>query len=359
MGIKKNITTMVLAGTVLMMTSSFTSSAAGLSAGITAALGERLAVHASAYKSAGTLPFTGTAEQPDSTEDTTAGNTAAEDHTICGYTNLGIADVQNHLNIREAPGTDQKLVGKLPKNGGCEILETVGEWYKIQSGKVTGYVSAEYVLTGEAAAARAAEVKSTVAVTNTMTVYVRMEPNTECTILTAMPEGEEISVIEDQGEWIKVELDNDEGYIYSKYVDISEQLPKAMSMSEIQYGDGVSNVRADLVNYACKFVGNPYVWGGTSLTGGVDCSGFTMKIYAKYGISLPHNASAQSAYGTSIKSSQARPGDLFFYSKGGKINHVAIYIGNGQVVHASSPKSGIKISNAYYRTPCKVVRLID
>ena len=117
-------------------------------------------------------------------------------------------------------------------------------------------------------------------------------------------------------------------------------------------------MRVSLVNYACQFIGNPYVWGGTSLTNGADCSGFTMKIFAKYGISLPHKASLQATYGKKISSSEARPGDLFFYSGGGSINHVAIYIGNGQVVHASNPRSGIKISNAYYRTPARVVRLL-
>ena len=216
----------------------------------------------------------------------------------------------------------------------------------------------EYLLTGEAAAARAQEVKTTVATTNTQTVYLRTEPNTDCTIWTAMPEGEDILVIEDQGEWVKVDLDGDECYVYSEYVDLSEQLPKAMTMTEVRYGEGVSDVRVALVNYACQFIGNRYVWGGTSLTNGVDCSGFTMRIYEQYGIYLPHKASAQAGYGTRVSASEARPGDLFFYSNGSGINHVAIYIGNGQVVHASTPKSGIKISNAFYRTPACVTRLL-
>ncbi len=347
---RKRIISACMAGALIFSAASFTAEAR-VSAGVTAAVGESLALSTSAYKAAGSLPRTA---QPE----TTAVEAPAEPVTICGYTNLGVADVNNHLNIREAPGEDKKLVGKLPKNGGCEILETAGDWYKIKSGKVTGYVKAEYLLTGEAAAARAQEAKSVVATTNAMTVYIRTEPNTECTIWTAMPEGEDIQVVEDMGEWIKVDLDGETCYVYSKYVDISEQLPKAATLTEVQHGKGVSSVRAELVNYACKFVGNRYVWGGTSLTNGVDCSGFTMQVYAKYGISLPHHAPPQAGYGTRIKSSEAKPGDLFFYSKGGSINHVAIYIGNGQVVHASNPKSGIKISNAYYRTPSRVVRLL-
>ena len=122
---------------------------------------------------------------------------------------------------------------------------------------------------------------------------------------------------------------------------------------------GVSDVRVSLVSYATQFVGNPYVWGGTSLTRGADCSGFVMSVFANYGISLPHSSRAQANCGTKISASDAQPGDLFFYGNGSSINHVAIYIGGGRVVHASSPKSGIKISGAYYRTPVKVVRVIN
>ena len=345
----------------------------GLRAGITAVLGDYLAARTSASKSAGVAPLTAMAmntmqeiskeaaarEAAALQAEAEAAALAAETAKICGYTNLGVADVESHLNIREGAGEDQKLVGKLPKNGGCEILETAGDWYKIQSGKVTGYVKGEYLLTGEAAAQRANEAKSVVATILGTSVNLRVEPSLDAAVQTSMPQGEEIDVVEELGEWVKVRLDGDICYIYAEYVEVSEQLPKAMTLTEALYGKGVSDVRVALVNYACQFVGNPYVWGGTSLTNGVDCSGFTMKIYAKYGISLPHKASLQATYGKSISSSEARPGDLFFYSSGGSINHVAIYIGNGQVVHASNPKSGIKISNAYYRAPAKVVRLLS
>ena len=143
------------------------------------------------------------------------------------------------------------------------------------------------------------------------------------------------------------------------YVELSDQLQKAMTMTEIKYGEGVSNVRVDMVQYACQFIGNRYVWGGESLTNGVDCSGFTMRIYEKYGVYLPHSSSAQAGCGTKINSSDAKPGDLFFYGNGSGINHVAMYIGDGQVVHASSERTGIKISNCYYRTPVCVVRYIN
>lgn len=99
-----------------------------------------------------------------------------------------------------------------------------------------------------------------------------------------------------------------------------------MTMTEVRYGQGVSDVRVDLVSYACQFVGNPYVWGGTSLTRGADCSGFVMSVFANYGVSLPHSSGSQAGHGTSISASEAQPGDLFFYGNGSRINHVAIYI---------------------------------
>lgn len=284
---------------------------------------------------------------------------SGQTETVCGYTNLGIANVDTTLNVRAAADETSDIVGKMPKDSGCEILQTEGEWYQIQSGKVTGYVKAEYLLTGDAAKARAVEVMSTVATVTTETLYVREQPNTECTILSLMPMGEELQVLEDLGDWVKVDLDGDEGYVSKEYVSISSELQKAMTMTEVKYGQGVSDVRVSLVSYATQFVGNPYVWGGTSLTNGADCSGFVLSVYAKYGVYLPHHAASQAGCGTKISASEAQPGDLYFYGNGRGINHVAIYIGNGQVVHASSPKTGIKISNANYRNPVCVVRILN
>lgn len=285
--------------------------------------------------------------------------TAAGQAEAFGYINLGVAQVDGNLNVRKEPGTEAEVVGKMPNNAGCEIIEKDGEWTKIKSGKVEGYVKSEYLLSGDEALTKAVEVKQTIATVNTTTLYVREEPNTDCKIITSMPIGEELEVVETLEGWVKINVDSDEGYVSSDYVDISVELPKAQTMTEVRYGQGVSDVRVSLVQYATQFVGNPYVWGGTSLTRGADCSGFVLSVFANYGISLPHSSRAQANCGTRISSSEARPGDLFFYGNGSSINHVAIYIGNGQVVHASSPKSGIKISGAYYRTPVKVVRIIN
>lgn len=276
-----------------------------------------------------------------------------KEERFCGYKKLGLANVDNYLNVRKQPNETAELVGKMPAGAGCEVYGKEDGWYHIKSGKVEGYVSADYLLTGDKAKKRAEKYIKEVATVNTTTLFVREEPNTECTILTMVPIEEELTVLEcvDNGLWYKVEIDDEEGYVSGEYVEISQKLPKAITISEIKYGQGVSNVRVDLVQYALQFVGSRYVWGGTSLTRGVDCSGFSMQVYAKYGIYLPHSSRAQPNCGRRIKASEAQPGDLFFYGSGGRINHVAIYIGGGRVVHASNPRDGVKISNAYYRTP--------
>ena len=282
---------------------------------------------------------------------------ADTEETFCGYKNLGLANVDNYLNVRESADEDSDLVGKMPAGAGCEVYDKKDGWYHIRSGKVEGYVSADYLLTGDKAKEKAKKYIKEVATVTTTTLFVREKPNTDCTIITMVPIEEELTVLKkvDGGEWYKIEIDDEEGYVSGDYVEISQKLPKAMTISEVKYGQGVSNVRVDLVQYALQFVGNPYVWGGTSLTNGVDCSGFTMQVYAKYGVYLPHSSRAQPNSGRTISASEAQPGDLFFYGSGGSINHVAIYIGGGRVVHASNHRDGIKISNAFYRTPLKVV----
>lgn len=280
-----------------------------------------------------------------------------KEETFCGYTNLGLANVDNYLNIREQPSESADLAGKMPAGAGCEVYGREDGWYHIKSGKVEGYVSADYLLTGDDAKQKAEDYIKEVATVTTTTLFVREEPNTDCSVITMVPIGEELIVLEtvDGGAWYQIEIDDEKGYVSGDYVELSQKLPKAMTISEVKYGQGVSNVRVDLVQYALQFVGRPYVWGGTSLTHGVDCSGFTMQVYAKYGVYLPHSSRAQPSCGRRISASEAQPGDLFFYGSGGGINHVAIYIGGGQVVHASNHRDGIKISNAYYRTPVCVV----
>ena len=174
-----------------------------------------------------------------------------------------------------------------------------------------------------------------------------------------------IFVLQQLDGWVEIELDETDGegtdhaYISTRdnNVEVRYALPEAIKFSPLEEAaQAAASLRTQVVNYALQFVGNPYVWGGTSLTNGVDCSGFTMQVMKHFGVSLPHYSGSQAKMGKSVSSSEMRPGDLVFYANsGGTVNHVAMYIGNGQVVHAASSRSGIKISSWNYRTP-KTIR---
>ena len=296
--------------------------------------------------------------QSDLTEDEYIQTANEAVDSFWGYTNIGIAQVDNNLNVRETPDESGKLVGKLPKDAACEILSVEGSWAHIQSGDVEGYVSMDYLLTGVEAKLKAREVFKTVAVVTTDALKIREEPNTDCGVLTTVPEGEELEVVEELEGWVKINLDDEAYYVCADYVEVQEKLGTAFTMTQLLYGQGVSDLRVDLCEYAKQFIGNPYVWGGVSLTNGADCSGFVLSVFKNFGYSLPHYSGSQANSGTKISISEVQPGDLIFYGKNGTINHVAIYIGSGQVVHASSPSTGIKISSYNYRSPMKAVRIL-
>ncbi len=294
---------------------------------------------------------------------------------IPGFNNIGIADVQTNLLIREKPSESGKILGKMPKDSGCVILEPDKDgWTKIKSGKVTGYVKSEYLITGQKASEKALSIANHIATSNVDGLRVRKDPSLDSPILDYVAMGEQILVLdplvvtygEEYNKWVKVTLDGDDsetgtvGYVAKEFVDLSYELPQAHSIDELELGTGVSSTRANIVNYAKKFLGYRYVWGGTSLTKGVDCSGFTQAILKNYGVSIPRTSRDQARSGKSITKSQLKPGDLVFYgnNSSGYINHVAIYIGNNKVIHASNKRDGIKISNMNYRTPIKYARYI-
>lgn len=226
-----------------------------------------------------------------------AGAVAAS--VVEGYTVLGMVNVEDgYINIREAAGTDYEIVGKIAKDGICEVVSIEEEWSMISSGEVEGYISNDYLMIGAEANARAEEL---------------------------LAEG--------------IELET------------------ALTMTEYRYGKGVKDIQIEVCEYARQFVGNSYRWGGTSLTKGADCSGFVLSVYRNFGVSLPHSSKAQAHCGSRVDLSEVQPGDLIFY--GGKnIHHVALYIGNGQVVHAKSKDTGIVITSMNYHTPTKAVRVI-
>lgn len=304
----------------------------------------------------------GAPQTDDASQESEQANEAAQTPTAaqtCGYTNLGMSVISSgNLNIRQEASTDSEVIGILTNHNACELLEDAGEWYKVTSGKVTGYVNKQYLVTGDEAEAIAEQEIKTVATVNTETLNVRAEKSTEAAVLSQVGNSEAFTVNSVADGWVEISVDDSVGYISQGYVTLAQALPTAKTIEQVKYGDGVSDVRASVVSYALQFVGNRYVWGGTSLEKGVDCSGFTMRILGKYGISLPHSSRAQPSYGKKISASEAKPGDLFFYGSGRSISHVAIYIGNGQIVHASNKRDGIKVSNAYYRNPICVARYL-
>lgn len=304
----------------------------------------------------------GTPQTDGASQESEQANEAAQTPTAaqtCGYTNLGMSVISSgNLNIRQEASTDSEVIGILTNHNACELLEDAGEWYKVTSGKVTGYVNKQYLVTGDEAESIAEQEIKTVATVNTETLNVRAEKSTEAAVLSQVGNSEAFTVNSVADGWVEISVDDSVGYISQDYVTLAQALPTAKTIEQVKYGDGVSDVRASVVSYALQFVGNRYVWGGTSLEKGVDCSGFTMRILGKYGISLPHSSRAQPSYGTKISASEAKPGDLFFYGSGRSISHVAIYIGNGQIVHASNKRDGIKVSNAYYRNPICVARYL-
>lgn len=335
-----------------------------LTAGATSALayyGDELTV-AQNDNNVVTASAQGAPQTDDASQESEQANEASQTPTAaqtCGYTNLGMSVISSgNLNIRQEASTDSEVVGILTNHNACELLEDAGDWYKVTSGKVTGYVSKQYLVIGDEAESIAEQEIKTVATVNTETLNVRAEKSTDAAVLSQVGNSEAFTVNSVADGWVEISVDDSVGYISQDYVTLAQALPTAKTIEQVKYGDGVSDVRASVVSYALQFVGNRYVWGGTSLENGVDCSGFTMRILGKYGVSLPHSSKAQPSCGTKISASDARPGDLFFYGSGRSISHVAIYIGNGQIVHASNKRDGIKVSNAYYRNPICVTRYL-
>lgn len=342
-----------------------------------------------------------TAEKATMVDETEEENNDQENLTIDD--NIVIAKVVKYLNIRQKPSEDAEVVGKLYKGAVGMVLKEVEDgWTKIESGTVTGWVNNDYIVRGKKAQSYANKVCKKKARVITDTLRVREKPNTDSTIVTLIGANEEMQIIKEKGDWLAVKIDEDlKGYVSKEYVKIEFDFDYATSLEEerlkelreirIQEENAAnqeeivqneqqnsvqensqkseekqntndnnkssnsekqtSSSRQKIVDYAVQFVGNPYVYGGTSLTNGTDCSGFTQGIYRHFGVSINRTSREQANNGRSVSLDNVKPGDLIFYKNGSTIGHVALYIGDGKVVHASCERVGITISNMYYRTP--------
>ena len=413
----------------------------------------------------------GAAESAAARQIAASSETGQNKKTSSAYDNIAVSKINGSVNIRTEANTSSQVTGKIYNDCAATILGTVdgegGKWYQIKSGNVTGYIKAEYFVTGQAAESRAKEVGTTYGtVVNTQSLRLRESADLTSKTLTLLSEGAHYTVLEEQGDFLKVAVDTDlEGYVFKDYMETSVEFNKAVSVEEEQKkaeeeakrkaeaekalkeleeakkaqaekkktttaaptkeettaapkkeettapvietiegnpengnmetveaptetekatepeteketeatvpagpgaespdsGDSevVAATRNAVVAYAKQFLGNPYVYGGTSLTNGADCSGFVMSVYAHFGISTGRSSRDQAARGKAIPVSDVKPGDLLFYASGDYINHVGIYVGGGQIIHASTPKSGICYAPSNYRTPCKAVTFLD
>lgn len=270
------------------------------------------------------------------------------------FQKLAISIAKDFVYVRKSASTGCKAIGKLHRGSAGTILGKKGAWVKISSGSLKGYVKKEYIATG-ADAEKLAEkygTKYAVLKKGTSVLNVREEKNTSSDIVTQLPEGKRYTVKSENADWCRVKVKGKSGYIAKEYVHTKYSFKEAKSLKkktkETVRSYASENKAESLISYAKQFIGNKYVWGGTSLTNGTDCSGFTLRVFQKFGYSLPRTSAEQAGCGSSVKLSELKPGDLVFYKRGGRVHHVAIYIGGGQIVHAAGAKWGIITSNMNY-----------
>lgn len=321
---------------------------------------------------------------------------AEEEEEESEYANLAIAHVTDYVNVRTEPNTDSSIIGRINNGAVAMVEETAGEendWFKITSGNVQGYIKAEYFYYGDEAEAVVEDYVTRYAVVIADRLNVREEPSTDSKRIGYIDNGEKAKILENNGEWIKVQYTNQKsGYVSADFVTLTEEFVYARTLEEILAEEEArrkleersraeekttsenttivvqppanafatnGELRQAIVDYAMQFLGNKYVHGGNSLVTGTDCSGFTSLIYKEFGYSLSRTPSGQlSGAGRGIDYSEIQAGDIICYGKS-KCTHVALYIGNGQIIHEANSKKGVVIYQADYDNILGIRNVID
>lgn len=322
-------------------------------------------------------------EAEEVTEETTE---AAPECEYPEWQEYAVANIEGSLRVRAEASTDAEIVGKLYPYAVAHVVERGEEWSKVESGSVSGYVANEFLMFGDEAGAYITENYKYCASVEVPALNVRQDQSTESECIGSVTGGQELDVLGETDEWVEIQYNDDTvGYVAKEFVEVGWNYPTAMTLEEEQAmieaalaekaakaaqtttrsseiavlppvntsAEGLA-LGQQIASYACQFVGNPHVYGGSSLTNGTDCSGFTMAVYAQFGYSLSHSSAVQMSQGTAVSLDAVQPGDIICYS-----GHVGLYIGGGQIVHASTESTGIIISNMYYTSPIGARRIVQ
>ena len=353
---------------------------------------------------AGVTLLMGNALADDATATVAANSASLVQTANASYEDVAIAQVESYANVRALPDENSEVVGMIYNNCAASIIDTQGDWYKIVSGNVTGFIKKEFLVIGNADLARSVSQRQATVAAAAIDVFE--QPSESSISIAKYPQGEVFTVLDESTKdsgWIKVTCENGDGYVVTNGVTLSTKYNLAETVAEanarLAQEEAMRQAAAEaqmkqflkaaqanqnkstssksssssssrssgsgrsysspsgaggsaVASYASQFIGNPYVYGGSSLTNGTDCSGFVMSVYAQFGVSLPHSSYSQQNCGYSVGTGDMQPGDIVCYG-----SHVGIYVGDGQIVHASNERDGIKVSNANYRSIADVRRI--